>query len=217
MKPAKAAIPALFVLAAVLAGCSRTGELDVGQGVGVSAVRSACPTTGVVAGAGDITLFDPAGSQDANAIDMTAVITNVRAQCGTVNGEIVSQLTFDILARRTRTDAARTVTVPYFVTVLRGGSQVVSKRVAEATLTFAAGEPRAQARGQGTAVVNLSAATLPEEVRQQLTRRRRAGDEDAAVDPLSQPEVRDAVRAATFEALVGFQLTEAQLAYNVTR
>jgi hypothetical protein len=134
-----------------------------------------------------------------------------------VNGEIVSRLTFDILARRTRTDAARTVTLPYFVTVLRGGSQVVTKRVAEATLTFPAGEARAQARGQGTAVVNLAAATLPQEVREQLTRRRRAGDEEAAVDPLSTPAVRDAVRAATFEALVGFQLSEAQLAYNVTR
>lgn len=217
MTRAKIAMPALLTLAIALAGCSRTGDLDLGQGVGVSAVRSACPGVGVVAGAGDITLFDPAGSQESNAIDLTAVITNVRANCGTVGGEVVSTITFDILASRMRTDGPRVVTLPYFVTVLRGGNQVSTKRVAQATLNFAAGENRAQTSGQGTAVINLSAATLPEDVRQQLTRRRRAGEEDAAVDPLSQPAIRDAVRAATFEALVGFQLTEAQLMYNVTR
>ena len=51
----------------------------------------------------------------------------------------------------------------------------------------------------------------------ELTRRRKAGDEDAAVDPLTQPEIRQAVASASFEALVGFQLTEAQLKYNATR
>ena len=40
---------------------------------------------------------------------------------------------------------------------------------------------------------------------------------DAAIDPLSDPAVRQAVLSATFEALVGFQLTDAQLRYNVTR
>ena len=37
------------------------------------------------------------------------------------------------------------------------------------------------------------------------------------MDPLSDPAVRQAVLSATFEALVGFQLTEDQLKYNVTR
>ena len=43
------------------------------------------------------------------------------------------------------------------------------------------------------------------------------GDADAAVDPLSKPEIRDAVARATFEQLIGFQLTQAQLQYNATR
>ena len=38
-----------------------------------------------------------------------------------------------------------------------------------------------------------------------------------ALDPLNDPEVRAAVASATFEVLVGFQLTEDQLAYNATR
>ena len=40
---------------------------------------------------------------------------------------------------------------------------------------------------------------------------------DAAVDPMSDPAVREAVTRATFEHLVGFQLTQDQLRYNVTR
>ena len=43
------------------------------------------------------------------------------------------------------------------------------------------------------------------------------GDEDAAVDPLSAPDIRAAVARATFELLIGFQLTQEQLQYNVTR
>ena len=71
--------------------------------------------------------------------------------------------------------------------------------------------------GTATTSVSRSAATLPQEIRDRLTRRRKAGDDDAAIDPLAQPEVRKAVLAASFEALVGFQLNEAQLRYNVTR
>ena len=54
-------------------------------------------------------------------------------------------------------------------------------------------------------------------MREQLTRKRKAGDEDAATDPLARPEVRSAVLRATFEALVGFQLTDEQLKYNAQR
>ena len=50
-----------------------------------------------------------------------------------------------------------------------------------------------------------------------LTRPRKAGEADAAIDPLSDPGVRAAVASATFEQLVGFQLTEDQLKYNATR
>ena len=43
------------------------------------------------------------------------------------------------------------------------------------------------------------------------------GDADAAIDPLSDPKIRDAVARATFEHLVGFQLSQDQLRYNATR
>ena len=103
------------------------------------------------------------------------------------------------------------------VTVLRGGRAVVSKRVGTVTLNFADGQERAQARAQGGAYIDRAEATLPQDIREQITRERKAGDEDAAVDPLSDPAVKAAVARATFELLVGFQLTEQQLAYNATR
>jgi len=109
------------------------------------------------------------------------------------------------------------VTVPYFVTVLRGGRAVVTKRVGQVTLTFADGQERAQASGSGAAYVDKAEASLPPEIRDRITRRRKAGEEDAAIDPLSQPEVKAAIARATFEVLVGFQLTQDQLTYNATR
>ena len=215
--PIRLAAPAASaaLLALMLAGCARTGEIDATGGV--SAVRSACPVVGVPAGTGDVTLFDPPTSQAEVAIDVVAAMTNVRGTCNDVGDDIATTVTFDVQARRQRTGAARDVQVPYFITVVRGGNNVVAKRVGTIALHFDAGQTRAQASGTATTSVARSAATLPQEIRDRLTRRRKAGDDDAAVDPLAQPEVRRAVLAASFEALVGFQLNEAQLRYNVTR
>jgi hypothetical protein len=65
--------------------------------------------------------------------------------------------------------------------------------------------------------VSRYAATLPANVRTILTRPRKAGEAEAAIDPLSEPGVREAVANATFEHLIGFQLTQDQLKYNATR
>lgn len=206
-----------FAIAAALAGCSREGEISVDGGVGIQATRTACPIVGVPANTGDLTLFDPPASRDAAAIDVVVSMTNVRGSCSEAGEDVVTTVSFDVLARRTRGDAARTVTVPYFIAIVRGGTNVTAKRVGEVTLSFPAGQLRAQAQGQATSVIARSAATLPQEVRDQLTKRRKAGQEEAAVDPLSAPGVRAAVARATFEALVGFQLTDEQLRYNATR
>lgn len=216
MKPAILAASAL-ALTLTLAACASKGELDASGGV--TAVRSACPVVGVPANTGDVTLFDagPSIGREAGAIDLVATMTNVRGACADATDQIATTVTFDVLARRTRTEAARDVTLPYFVAVVRGGSAVVAKRVGRVALHFDAGQARASAHGQASTTVSRSAATLPADVRQKLTRRRKAGDEDAAVDPLTQPEIRQAVLTASFEALVGFQLTDEQLRYNVTR
>ncbi|MEL6877622.1 MAG: hypothetical protein AAGL68_05930 [Pseudomonadota bacterium] len=212
----KPLLPALALVAA-LAGCAREGELVVDQGVGITAVLSSCPAVGIPNYTGDVTAFRTAGDQTANNLDMTATITNLRSTCDESGERVYSQATFDVLARRTDVRGARTVTLPYFVTVLRGGSAVVTKRLGEVTLAFADGQERAQASGTAGSFVNKADATLPADIRERITRRRRAGDVDAALDPLSAPEVRAAIQRTSFEMLIGFQLTEQQLAYNVTR
>ncbi|MCZ8020077.1 hypothetical protein [Novosphingobium sp.] len=204
-------------LAAALAGCRGTGDLVVDEGVGITAVRSACPAVGVPDYTGDITLFRTPGVTTADNIDLVAALTNVRPACNDTGEKVFTSATFDVLARRTDTRSARQVTLPYFVTVLRGGSAVVTKRVGSVTLNFADGQERAQASGQASSYVDKAEASLPPEIRELITRKRKAGDADAAVDPLSRPEVKAAVNRATFEMLVGFQLTQDQLTYNATR
>lgn len=201
--------------ALILAGCARTGEIDATGGI--TAIRSACPVVGVAAGTGDITLFDPPASQEADAIDVVGSITDVRGTCNESGDQIVTNVSFLVRASRTRATAARDVTLPFYVAIVRGGTQVTAKRISSVTVHFDAGQTRAEVRGAGTTSIARTAATLPQEIRDRLTRRRKAGEEDAATDPLAQPEVRRAVLAASFEALVGFQLTDAQLKYNATR
>jgi len=199
----------------LMGGCASTGEFD--ETGGITAIRSACPTVGVPAATGDVTLFNPPASRDSSAIDVTAEMTNVRGSCSDVTDDIATTVSFDIRARRANTAAPRDVDFPYFISVVRGGTAVVAKRVGHVTVHFDAGQDRASASGQATSNIARAAATLSPEVRKKLTEKRKAGGQDAAVDPLTRPEVRQAVLRATFEALVGFQLTDEQLKYNATR
>lgn len=208
----------VLALGLALAGCATEGDLVVDQGVGITAVRTACPAVGIPDYTGDITTFRAPGSTTQADLDVTAAITNLRSSCNETAGErVYTEASFDVVARRADARGARTVSLPYFSTVLRGGSSVVTKRIGTVTLQFADGEERAQARGVAGAYVDRAEATLPEDIRRQITRKRKAGDPDAALDPLADPAVRAAVERATFELLVGFQLTQDQLAYNATR
>ncbi len=100
---------------------------------------------------------------------------------------------------------------------MQGGDRIVAKNVGAVALDFAAGSLRAQTSSRVVATVDRASTGLPADVRAELTRKRRTGDADAAVDPLSDPKIRDAVARATFEHLIGFQLTQDQLRYNATR
>ena len=209
---------AIAVLAAAgLAGCKTAGDLVVEEGVGITALRTVCPAVGIPDHTGDVTLFSPAGAVTADALDLTATITNVRTTCDDTSDRVYAQANFDVYAQRRDTRGARTVELPYFSTVVRGGSAVVAKRIGTVTLTFADGEARAAGTGSGGAFIDRAEATLPDDIRQRITRKRKPGEVEAAVDPLAEPEVRAALARATFELLVGFQLTQDQLAYNVTR
>jgi len=209
----------LAALAAVLllGACRHAGDITSENGGGVYAVRSACPIPGIPAGTGDITLFNPPGSTDSRAIDVTAAITDLRATCQQGGDDVVSTATFTVVALRRDPGPARQVVLPYFDVALRGGSQVAAKQIGQAVLNFAPGSVHAWARVRAIVRVNRAAATLPANVRAILTRPRKAGEVDAAVDPMSDPRVARAVADATFEHLVGFELTQDQIKYNATR
>jgi len=209
--------PTFAIVSGALGGRSRAGELDIGAGVGVNVTRSGCPTVAVPDGTGDVTLFNPAGSQDASAIDVVASITNIRPTCNDSGEKIYSQASFDVQARRSDARGSRSVTLPYFSTVVQGGSAVVAKRVGQVTLQFADGQQRATASGQAGSFIDKASASLPADIVQKITKKRKPGDPDAALDPMADPEVRAAVVRSSFEMLIGFQLTEDQLRYNVTR
>ena len=212
----KSAITVL-VGAAALAGCAGEGDLVIDQGVGITAVLSSCPDVGIPDYTGDVTIFSSPSDQTQGSLDVTAAMTNLRSTCNDTGDQVYSEASFDVHARRANTNGARTVVLPYFVTVLQGSSAVVTKRIGEVTVSFADGQDRAQASAKAGSFINRSAATLPEDIREKITRKRRAGDVDAALDPLSDPEVKAAIQRTRFEMLVGFQLTESQLAYNATR
>lgn len=200
-----------------LAGCKSQGDLVVEEGIGVTAIRTLCPAVGVADYTGDVTLFRQPGDKSLASLDTTAVITNVRTTCNEQGAQVYSEASFDVIANRRDSAEARSVDLPYFVSVLQGGSAVVSKQVGTVRVNFAAGQERGTGSAKAGAYVDAAAATLPAEIREKITRRRKAGDTDAALDPLADPEVKAAIARATFEMLVGFQLTQDQLAYNATR
>lgn len=210
----KSQVAVLALIGLTLAGCSREGEIT---STGIVTHYSACPSVAIVAPTGDITLFDPPQSRDAAAIDVVATMTNVRSTCNEAGEAIQASATFDIQGRRSDNRGAREIVVPYYASVVQGGANVVSKSITNVVLRFADGDYRASAAGAANASVSRAAATLPEDIRRQITRERRAGDADAAVDPMADPAVRAAVDRATFELFVGFELTQEQLRYNATR
>ncbi|MGE4322364.1 MAG: hypothetical protein AB7E60_04985 [Sphingobium sp.] len=202
------------MLALALAGCSRRGEIDATGGI--VAVRSACPVAAIPAYTGDVTLFDPPQSRDAAAIDVVANMTDLRSTCSD-GAQLFTEATFTVSARRTDASSARQVTLPYFSTIVRGGNAVVAKRVGQVTLDFAPGQYRASTVAKASSYVDKASATLPPDIQEKITQKRKAGDADAALDPFAQPDVRAALQRTSFELMVGFNLTQDQLRYNATR
>ena len=213
MKLRLAALVALTLLSA----CRHAGDITAENGGGIYAVRTDCPIVGIPTGTGDITIFNPADSRDARAIDVTAAMTQLRSFCQDSGNDVISTVTFTVTGLRRDAGPAREVILPYFDVALRGGTNIEAKQIGAVALNFPAGSQHATGRAQASIRVNRASATLPANVRAILTRPRKAGQSDAAIDPMSDPGVARAVANSTFEHLVGFQLSQDQLKYNATR
>ena len=130
-----------------------------GAGDGGGLRRSTCPAVAVPLHTGDVTLFDPATSRDAAAIDVVAAITNLTPQCNDTGEKVYQLASFDVVATRRDAGPGRTVTLPYFSTVVQGGTAIVAKRLGSVTVTFADGQVRGTGRGQASAYVDPTSAT----------------------------------------------------------
>ena len=214
---------ALLVLPLIASGCAKNDEITaIGGSIGQEIKRTSCPALGVPADTGDVTLFDPAASRDSRAIDVVATITELRGNCDDSDEKnpaptLATTATFRVDARRSAASGARDVILPYYAVMMRGGMQIVSKSTSQVLIHFDDGKLLASTTGQATSSVSRADATMPEAVRQRISRKRKADDADASIDPMSDPSVRAALAKASFEMLIGFQLSNEQLAYNATR
>ena len=212
---------ALVLLPLVATGCAHDTEITaIGGSIGQEVKRTSCPAVGVAAYTGTVTLFDPPASRDASAIDVVATVTDLKGQCDDSNADsptLATNATFRVVARRRDSHGARDVVLTYYAVVMHGGDKVASKSISRISVHFDDGKLLGEARGQANATVSRADATLPDNIRNRLIRKRNAEDADASVDPMTDPAVRAALNKSSFELLVGFQLTDEQLAYNATR
>ena len=198
----------VVAIAAAVAGCQRNPLI---------VKRSPCPAVAVPNYLGDATIFGAGGATDARNIDVVATLTNLRETCIEGEQKLTTDVTFDVVARRSAAGPARSITFPVMTTVVQGGNLVLSKEVTGVVVNFAEGAIRATGSGGARANVARSASTLPPNIQAKVDRKRKPTDADAAIDPLADPQVKAALRAASFEVLVGFQLDEAGIAYNVSK
>ena len=124
-------------------------------------------------------MFNPANSIDADAIDVTATITNVRATCEESTATISSRRSRSTWSRRGATPAqARQVVLPYFDVGLQGGHQVVAKRVGRIGLNFAPAACALKRRARRPSACRVRRRRCLRTSERQLTRARKAGDAD---------------------------------------
>lgn len=212
-------------------GGIRMGKLQAGRMIGYAAVaaplllagcasnplevtRTLCPATAVPQHTGSLTLFSPANSRTADSMVAMANIFNLQNHCNEGGEKVTSNLRFTIGAQRPNAAAEQTITVPYFVAVVKEGETLLSKQVYEATLTFAPGDVRAEAVQTVQAMVDraealAAAGPAPGSEKKKRKRGEMAQPEDLFFD--AKP------KASGFEILVGFQLTDAQVYYNITQ
>lgn len=180
---------ALFVALAFLSGC-------VGGGKDTAGV--ACPETGILQDAGDITVFKDGADQKLENVVASARLVNYSGGCSYKNGQVRFQLNLDFQAvQGAEGKKLKRFDFPYFIAILSPEEEVLQRQSFSTTVPF-------DNKRQGAAAVDASrthavylggAGTMMEE------------------HHLALPvESRDTVRQ--HKVVVGFALTPEQLAFN---
>ncbi len=95
---------------------------------------SRCPAVAIVGDTGTLTRFDGEG-RTADDVMFTASISDVGVSC-TEGDSVTSAVSFYVGAQSEGKVINETVTLPYFVAVLKDNSEVVTKRIFDVTLRF---------------------------------------------------------------------------------
>ncbi len=140
-----------------------------------------CPAVAIMGYTGDITLFEGEG-RDRTDVAYTALMSNVKSTCSQ-GTDVEGKVSFMVSAMKGPAAQGDTVTIPYFVTVIRDNNLVVAKKIYNLTLTFGPDSLRAQ-----------SMETISSYI----------------------PEIEQA-RRYDYELLVGFQLSDNEVVYNLLR
>ncbi|HEY1614504.1 MAG TPA: hypothetical protein VGF97_12510 [Rhizomicrobium sp.] len=122
-------VPSLFLLAAILAGCSSDKEDN-------------CPTMTGVTDAAVQTVFREGAPQDPANVLYTVEITDVTGKCDIDKKDRTTNASVEVKFRATRAPsaAAAQYTVPYFVAVTRGTGPMMVKHVYSIPFSFEAGQ-----------------------------------------------------------------------------
>jgi hypothetical protein len=167
--------------------------------------RTSCPAVAVVKYTNNYAQFAPGSNFSASGLELSAQMGDVTVSClEGKGGAPVTQVNFEVSAARASASSASQQVIPYFVTIIEDGQTILSKNVYGAPLQFADGALRSAVRqsfSASTPFVPLPPA--PEK------KKRKEQFQEFAED--SRP------KAARYEILIGFQLTEQQAAYNVQR
>jgi hypothetical protein len=181
----------LIALPLFLAACGSGNPLEVR--------RTSCPAVAVPKHTGTITRFAQAGRYDTQDVQLVAAIGQLDANCEETDSGVRTALSFNIVATRPAKGPAAAAQLPYFITVVKDGETLIAKQVYGASINFAEGATSANL----PQVVTIATPKIP------LPPRPKKNNE---IDEFAPPP-----KPALYELLVGFQLSDSEVVYNITK
>jgi hypothetical protein len=175
----------------LLAACSSGNPLEVR--------RTSCPAISVPMHTGTLTRFAQAGRYDTQDVGLVATIGQLSDNCVENANGVNTAVSFNIMATRPEKGPATAVQLPYFITVVKDGDTLIAKQVYGASLDFADGATSGSLRQ----VVTVKTPDVP------LPPKPKKHNE---IDEFAPPP-----KPAIYEILVGFQLSEAEVVYNISK
>ncbi len=174
-----------------LAACSSGNPLEVR--------RTSCPALAVPKHTGTLTRFAGPGRFDVQDVQITASINQLSDVCVEDANAVHTSVSFNILATRPAKGPSAAVELPYFVTIVKDGETLIAKQIYSTSLTFAQDAISTSQRQ----VISTTTPTVP------LPPKPKKSNE---IDEFSPPP-----KPAVYEILIGFQLSDAEAVYNITK